>query len=350
VATIRDVALLAGVSTATVSHVLNDTRPVSKSLRDRVLAAITQLSYQPDAVARSLRCRETLTIGLLVPSLEIPFFAWVAGSIETAAHNAGYNVILCNSGWSLQRELSAIDELLARRVDGMVCISLEVRAEHIRPVLKRGTPVVWFERSLSGIDLDAVFVNNSKGAYDATRHLIELGHRRIGCITGLVNSQLNDERIAGYRKALADADISFHPALLQQGDYMPPSGRLGAEALLARLDPPSAIFAFNDLMAMGALQAINQLGRRIPDDVAVIGFDGVALAEHTCPPLSTIEQPIPAMAATAIKLLLDRIDGAAPPHGRVMIADPQLIVRDSTVGCLPNTLNAHAHSARLQDL
>jgi LacI family transcriptional regulator len=283
-------------------------------------------------VARSLRCRETLTIGLFVPSLEIPFYAWVAGSIESAAHAAGYNVILCTSGWSLQRELSAIDELLARRVDGMVCISLEVRAEHIRPVLKRGTPVVWFERTLPGIDLDAVFVNNARGAYDATRHLIELGHRRIGCITGLVNSQLSDERVAGYRAALADAGIGFDQRLLQRGDYMPPSGRLGAVALLEQPDPPTAIFAFNDLMAIGALQAIHRLGWRVPDDVAVIGFDGVALAEHTCPPLSTIEQPIPEMAASAIQRLLDRITGDAPPHGRVVIADPKLIVRASTAG------------------
>jgi LacI family transcriptional regulator len=344
------VAALAGVSTATVSHVLNDTRPVSETLRARVLVAMERLNYHPDAVARSLRCRETLTIGLLVPSLEIPFFAWVAGSIETAAHDAGYNVILCNSGWSLQRELLALDEFLARRVDGMVCISLEVRAEHIRPVLKRGTPVVWFERKVSGIDLDAVFVNNSKGAYDATRHLIELGHQRIGCITGLVNSQLTDERLGGYRKALAEAGIDFDPNLIEHGDYMPPSGRQGADRLLARPAPPTAIFAFNDLMAMGALQAIKYRGRRVPDDVAVIGFDGVALTEHIYPALSTIEQPIPEMAATAIKLLLDRINGNAPAHARVVIADPKLIVRASTVGCAPDTVNTHGHDAWHREL
>jgi LacI family transcriptional regulator len=291
-----------------------------------------QLGYQPDAVARSLRRRQTLTIGLFVPSLEIPFYAWLAGSIESAAHASGYNVILCTSGWSLRRELSAIDELLARRVDGMVCISLEVRAEHIRPVLKRGTPVVWFERTVPGIDLDAVFVNNAKGAYDATRHLIELGHRRIGCITGLVNSQLSDERVVGYKRALGDAGIAFDQRLMRRGDYMPPSGKQGTESLLELSDPPTAIFAFNDMMAVGALQALNRLGRRIPDDVAVIGFDGVALTEHTCPPLSTIEQPIPDMAAGAIRQLLERINGDSPPQGRIVVADPKLIVRASTVG------------------
>jgi LacI family transcriptional regulator len=332
VATIRDVATLAGVSTATVSHVLNDTRPVSELLRDRVQVAMKELSYQPDAVARSLRCRETLTIGLFVPSLDIPFYAWVAESVEAAAHAAGYNIILCSAGWSLERELAAIEELMARRVDGMVCISISARAEHIWPVLRRGTPVVWLERVVPGIELDAVFVNNFKGAYDATHHLIELGHRQIGCIMGMIDSQLSDERVAGYRQALVDGGLPFDPGLLQRGDYMPPSGRAGAQALLARPDPPTAIFAFNDLMAMGALQTIHRLGLRVPDDVAVIGFDGVALAEHTSPPLSTIEQPIPEMGKRVVALLLDRINGDAPRQGRTVIVEPRLITRASTVG------------------
>jgi LacI family transcriptional regulator len=297
-----------------------------------VLVAMKQLSYQPDVVARSLRRRETLTIGLFVPSLEIPFYAWMADSVEAAAHAAGYNIILCSAGWSLARELAAIEELVARRVDGMVCISIAARAEHIRPVLRRGTPVVWLERTMPGIELDAVFVNNFKGAYDATRHLIELRHRRIGCIMGMIDSQLSDERLAGYQQALVDGGLPFDAGLLQRGDYMPPSGRVGAQALLEQPDPPTAIFAFNDLMAMGALQALHRLGRRVPDDVAVIGFDGVPLAEHTSPPLSTIEQPIPQMGKRAIKLLLDRINGDAPRQGRTLVAEPRLIVRPSTVG------------------
>jgi LacI family transcriptional regulator len=330
------VAALAGVSTATVSHVLNETRPVSEALRDRVLVAMEQLSYQPDAVARSLRCRETLTIGLCVPSLEIPFYAWIADSVEAAAHAAGYSLILCSSGWSLDRELEAIDELIARRVDGMACISIAARAEHIRPVLRRGTPVVWLERVMPEIELDAVLVDNFKGAYDATRHLIELGHRRIGCIMGLASSQLSHERVAGYRQALGDAGISFEAGLLLRGDYMPPSGRMGAAELLARARPPSAIFAFNDLMAMGALQEIRRLGLRVPEDVAVIGFDGVALAEHTSPPLSTIEQPIPEMSRHVISLLLDRIKGDALGHMRTVVAEPRLIARASTIGYAPH--------------
>jgi LacI family transcriptional regulator len=186
VATIRTVADLAGVSTATVSHVINDTRAVSAPLTARVLEAMEQLHYHPDVVARSLRRRETLTLGLLVPSIEIPFFAVVARDVEAAANDAGYSVILCNSGWSLDRELQYLNNLLARRVDGLLCISLEMTAEHIAPLLRRNTPVVLFdEGTMRGIELDAVEIDNFQGAYDATAHLLALGHRRVGCNTGL---------------------------------------------------------------------------------------------------------------------------------------------------------------------
>lgn len=334
-ATIRDVATLAGVSTATVSHVLNDSRPVSSTLRDRVHLAMKQLGYQPDVVARSLRRRETLTLGLFVPSLEIPLYAWVANSVEAAAHAAGYNIILCCAGWSLSRELAALEELMARRVDGMVCISAAIRAEHLRPMQRRGIPIVWLERMMPGGTIDSVFVNNFQGAYDATRHLIELGHRRIGCIMGMADSQLSNERLIGYQAALSDADLPFDPALLQRGDYTPSSGIAGVNALLELPNPPTAIFAFNDLMAMGALQALHRKGLRVPDDVAVIGFDGVPLTQYITPALSTIEQPIPTISKQVVSLLLDRINGGAPREARTIIAEPTLVVRASTQGYDP---------------
>ena len=223
-ATIRKVADLAGVSTATVSHVINDTRVVSAPLTARVLNAMEQLDYHPDVVARSLRRRETLTLGLIVPSVEIPFFARVAAGIEAAANDVGYSVILCNTGWSLAREIHYLNNLLARRVDGLLCISLAMTAEHIAPVLRRDTPVVVFERTMPGVEVDAVEIDNFQGAFDATAHLLDLGHRRIGCITGLANSNLNEERIHGYRQALAERGIPFDPTLLRTGDYSAAAG------------------------------------------------------------------------------------------------------------------------------
>jgi LacI family transcriptional regulator len=334
VATIRKVADLAGVSTATVSHVINDTRAVSGALTTRVLNAMEQLDYQPDIIARSLRRRETLTVGLIVPSIEIPFFARVAAGIEAAANDVGYSVILCNTGWSLSREVHYLNNLLARRVDGLLCISLAMSAEHIAPVLRRRTPVVIFERTMPGVEVDAVEIDNVQGAFDATAHLLDLGHRRVGCITGLPNSNLNEERIHGYRQALTERGIPFDPSLLRMGDYTAAAGVRESLALLRLPQPPSAIFAFNDLMAMGVIQAVQERGLRIPADVAVIGFDGLAITEHCYPPLSTIEQPVAEMSAAAIALLLDRIKGGASP-ARVQTFAAKLVTRTSTVGGAP---------------
>lgn len=331
-ATMRKVADLAGVSIATVSHVLNDTRSVSAPLTARVLDAMEQLDYHPDVVARSLRRRETLTIGLLVPSIEIPFFAKVAASIESAANDQGYSVILCNSDWSLPREIHHLRNLLARRVDGLVCITLGLTADHLAPVLRRQTPVVVFERMMPGVAVDAVEIDNFQGAYDATAHLVSLGHRRIGCITGLVNSNLNDDRIRGYRQALHAGDIPFAPALVYGGDYSAESGAEHTRSLLSLPDPPSAIFAFNDLMAMGAMQAAHELGLGIPRDVAVIGFDGLALTGHTSPPLSTVVQPVAAMSQAAVSMLIDRIKGGVSGGARVQTFAASVVARASTVG------------------
>jgi LacI family transcriptional regulator len=334
VATIRKVADLAGVSTATVSHVINDTRAVSAPLAARVLNAMEQLDYQPDIIARSLRRRETLTLGLIVPSVEIPFFARVAAGIEAAANDVGYNVILCNTGWSLSREVHYLNNLLARRVDGLLCLSLAMSAEHIAPVLRRRTPVVVFERTMPGVEVDAVEIDNVQGAFDATAHLLDLGHRRIGCITGLPNSNLNEERILGYRRALAERDIPFDPDLLHTGDYTAAAGVRESLELLHLPEPPTAIFAFNDLMAMGVMRAVQERGLRIPADVAVIGFDGLAITEHCSPPLSTVEQPVAEMSIAAIAMLLDRIKGGASP-ARVQTFVAKLVTRTSTVGGAP---------------
>jgi LacI family transcriptional regulator len=331
-ATMRTVADLAGVSTATVSHVINDTRAVSAPLTARVLEAMERLDYHPDVVARSLRRRETLTIGLLVPSVEIPFFARVAESIQAAANEAGYSVILASSGWSLERELHHLKTLLAHRVDGLVCISLLLTADHLAPMLRRGTPVVLFERAMPSLEVDAVEIDNFQGAYDATAHLIALGHRRIGCITGIPNSTLNETRIRGYQQALAGADIVVAPSLIRAGDYTAAEGVRHTHALLDTLDPPTAIFAFNDLMAMGVMQAAHERGLRVPADLAVIGFDGLLLTQHTCPPLSTVEQPVAEMGASAIAMLLDRVKERADGPARVKTFPATLVARASTVG------------------
>jgi LacI family transcriptional regulator len=184
---------------------------------------------------------------------------------------------------------------------------------------------------------DAVLIDNFKGAYKATTHLIEQGHRRIGCILGLANSQLTFERLAGYRQALEDHSLPFDETLLRTGDYTSPTGLMRGRELLELPEPPSAIFACNDMMALGAMQAINERGLRVPDQIAVIGFDGIALTEHMYPALSTVEQPIMEMSQLAIGMLIDRIHNRAPNESRTIIVEPHLVCRASTLGFLVST-------------
>jgi LacI family transcriptional regulator len=329
-ASIRDVAELAGVSTATVSHVINGTRYVSPELTERVQATLLELNYQPDAVARSLRRRETLTIGVLIPNLEIPFFASVAYSIERAAAEHGYNIILCNSQWQQEEESIHLQGLLARRVDGLICISAGMNAAEIAPFIDAGTPVVMFERQMPGIGLDAVGIDNAKGAYRATKHLLDLGHRRIAAITGKAISTVSDRRLQGYRQALENAGLAFKPSYVYFGDYLPDSGSRAAKHFLSLPERPTAIFAFNDLMALGALQALRAHGISVPEQMAVVGFDGIVMSQFASPALTTMRQPLKRMGQTAVKLLMERIRGQGPEQAQYIELEPELIVRASS--------------------
>ncbi len=317
---------------ATVSHVINGTRYVSPELTERVRLAMETLSYQPDAVARSLRRRETLTLGLLLPSIEIPFFASVAYSIERAAARQGYNVILCNSDWQPALELQHLNDLLARRVDGLVCISAQMTAAQIDFVVSDGTPVVMFERQMPGIGLDAVEIDNEGGAYEATKHLLDLGHRRLGFIQGRIASTVSDDRLRGSQRALEEAGLVLDPALLYRGDYLPGTGREATTYFLTLDEPPSAIFAFNDMMAFGVLQVLTERGVHVPEQIAVVGFDGIPLTAYTSPALTTVRQPLEEMGRNAVELLLGRIRDEGPEQPQYIRLQPHLIIRDSTVG------------------
>ena len=331
---IRDVARRAEVSTATVSHVLNVTRYVSPELTQRVMAVVAEVNYQPDAVARSLRRRETLTVGLLIPSLEIPFFASVAYYMERAAFERGYNLILCNSNWQDDEERHLLQDLVARRVDGLICISATMQPPDIFPVLEAGVPVVMFEREMAGLDLDAVGIDNRRGAYRATEHLLELGHQRIGIILGKRISTVSDDRLEGFCEAMGNAGLHAEPALRFRGDYLPETGRRAVDYFLGLPERPTAIFAFNDLMAIGVLQALAERCIRVPHEIAVLGFDGIPLTQYTIPALTTMCQPLPEMGQMAVELLLQRMRGVTEA-ARFVRLDPELIVRASTVSSLP---------------
>lgn len=328
-ATMKHVAEYAGVSVTTVSHVINETRYVSPELVERVWEAVEALNYQPNALARSLRRKQTHTLGMIVPDNSNPFFGEIARIIEDFCFNLGYSVILCNSDQNPEKEQMYIDLLTEKQVDGIVFVAAGGHAEHLQTVLERSVPVVVVDREVPDIQCDQVLTNNRSGGQQATEHLIQHGHRRIGCIVGPSDLTLSWERVCGYQEALQNAGLPFDENLLRQGDFQAPGGYTAMQELLGTPEPPSGVFVCNDLMAIGAMRAVSERGLAIPDDVAVVGFDDIALASYTNPPLTTVAQPRQEMSRLAAELLIERVrDGDRPREHRLL--ETRLIIRQSS--------------------
>ncbi|WP_322806462.1 LacI family DNA-binding transcriptional regulator [Thermanaerothrix sp.] len=327
--TIREVAARAGVSPTTVSHVINNTRFVSPEARERVLQAMEELGYRPNVLARSLRRGETRTLGLILPDSANPFFAEVARAIEDAAFREGYNVILGNSENELEKERLYVEVLTTKQVDGLIFVAAGDRSQSLEGLVRQGLPVVVVDRQLTHLDVDTVLADNLQGGLLATRHLIHLGHRRIGCITGPSHLTPSAQRVIGYRQALGEAGLRIEEDLIVRGDFSPRSGYLAARRLFSHPHPPTAIFACNDMMAIGALRALAELRLAVPDAVAVIGFDDIELASYASPPLTTIRQDKVALGQAAVRLLLERIADRDLPARRVVIPTT-LIERETT--------------------
>ena len=326
--TIRDVAQLAGVSITTVSHVVNGTRPVSADRMARVQQAIAGLGYQPNAVARSLRISETRMFGMIVPDNSNPYFAEVARSIEDASFELGYSVILCNSDEDAIKEQAYLDLLVERRVDGIAFVATGRRADCLDSKRLRGLPVVVVDREVDAGAWASVLVHNSRGGREAVAHLVKLGHRRIGCISGPRGLGPSSERVRGYRAALRKAGMAPDPRWIVEGDFHAEGGYRAMCELLERDAALTAVFACNDMMAVGALRAIHEHGRRVPEDIALVGFDDIALASYTQPALTTIAQPYRELGRRVAQLLAKGAsgEGAAPERIRL---EPELVVRAS---------------------
>ncbi len=327
-ATIYDVAKAAGVSIATVSHVLNDTRFVSEETRTKVLAAIQQLNYRPNSLARAMVRQETRTIGLIVPDNTNPFFGEMARGIENYGFAAGYSVLLCNSDRSAVKELAYLDMLISKRVDGVIYMTSDTAEEHLRPLQEQHIPVVTFDRQYG--NTDTILLDNLQGGYDATEHLIGLGHRRIGCISGPDAGTRSNDRVLGYSAALADAGLPVDPALILPSDWTFRSGHQQAQRLLGLPAPPTAIFACNDTIAVGAIAAVLERDLGVPGDLSIVGYDNITLSAFSAPPLTTMATPILEIGQRLCQLLLDRINGQLPPSPQIFSAASQLLVRAST--------------------
>jgi LacI family transcriptional regulator len=327
-ATIRDVAQLAGVSITTVSHVLNGTRPVSADGMARVLQAVQELGYQPNAVARSLRMSETRMFGMIVPDNSNPYFAEVARSIEDAAFELGYSVILCNSDEDPAKEQAYLNLLIEKRVDGIAFVATGASENTLEPAHARGLPVVVVDREIEGSPWSSVLVHNSRGAREAVDHLARLGHRRIGCISGPRNLGPSSERVRGYREALRRNGLPVEPKSIVEGDFHAEGGYRTMNALLEREPKLTAVFACNDMMAVGALRAMREHGRSVPDDIALVGFDDIALASYTQPALTTIAQPYQELGRRVAQLLAKGERGDPAEQERIRL-EPRLVVRES---------------------
>ncbi|SDG75122.1 transcriptional regulator, LacI family [Thermoanaerobacter thermohydrosulfuricus] len=327
--TIKDIAKLANVSITTVSRVINNkTEGVSEETRNRILQLVKELGYQPNAIARGLVTKKTKTVGLIIPDISNPFFPDIARGVEDSAHIYGYNVFLCNTDDNLEKESEYINALKEKYVDGIIFTSSSIpKHEHITDLIKSGIPVVIMDRRIDSEDIYGVFLDNYEGGYIATKYLIDLGHKRIGCITGPLYISNAIERLEGYKRALVDNEIEVDNRLIFEGDYKINSGIIGAEKLLEH--EVTAIFASNDLMAYGAYKAIRSYGYKIPDDISVVGFDDIQLSQILEPQLTTIRQPAYDMGLTAARMLIKLIEGKKM-NKKIANFRPQLIIRQST--------------------
>jgi LacI family transcriptional regulator len=327
--TVQDVARRAGVSVATVSYVLNGTRFVSAGLRERVLAAVRELHYEPNAAARTLRSNRSHTLGLILPDLRNPFFTETVRGIEDVAEAHGYTVLLANSDEDPQREATHLRVLRAKHVDGLIIAPAGGPYQELEQLVDMGFPLVLLDRDLAGLGASSVMLDNEAAARAAVDHLIGLGHRRIGMIAGRPPISSTVDRQRGYRRALDKAGLPFDEQLVATGGSTIEGGAAAASSLLERRSPPTAIFSANNLMTIGAVMAIERHGLSVPRDIALVGFDDFPWADVFRPRLTTVAQPLYDLGRTAADLVLKQLSGAGHHAERVLLPGT-LVVRDSS--------------------
>ncbi|PLT34484.1 LacI family DNA-binding transcriptional regulator [Bacillus sp. V5-8f] len=325
---IVDVARKANVSTATVSRVLSKSGNVKKDTTERVLKAIESLNYQPNILARQLRRLETKTILVVVPDITNTFFSKVLRGIESVAIDSGYQVLLGDTLNDAERESGYLNILRQKKADGMILLTARVDGEVVEDVAKQ-YPVVIACEYTEGTTIPTVSIDNVSSARKATEHLISLGHKRIATITGPFDSVLGRDRLKGFQQAMAQHGIPMDSLLVQEGDFTFESGYNVMQKLLALNVPPTAIFAANDEMAIGAIKAVKSKGLGVPKDISVVGFDDIKFASIFEPSLTTIAQPSYEIGKKAIQLLIKLINKDELDKNQYILED-KLIVRDSS--------------------
>jgi DNA-binding LacI/PurR family transcriptional regulator len=325
--TLKDVAEHAQVSKATVSRVLNNNSHVAEELRIRVLESIRLLGYQPNRAARRLRASVSDVLGLIISDIENPFFISVVRGVEDTAYVSQMSVVLCNTDENPAKQQMYLRVMQAERVAGLIISPTNVN-EDFTELRQLGIPVILLDRRTDKFETDAVTIDNVGGAYLAVKHLVDLGYERIGTIGGSPHLTTGRERYEGYRKALNAAGLKIDEKLVKIGDFKTDSGYQLASELINLPRPPQAIFVANNLMTLGALRVLRENNVRVPQDVALVGFDDMPWSSELCPPLTAISQPTYELGQETVHLLLRRLANPDAPI-RTVTLQPRLIVRES---------------------
>ena len=333
---IKDIARAASVSHSTVSRALSDSPLVSADTKVRIKRLAHEMGYSPDAQARSLVMGRTRTIGVVVTTIADPFIAEIVQAIESTAHDNGYAVVLASSNAEPEREIAAVEMLQSKRVDGVIVTSSRVGALYQEYLDRLGVAVVLINshREERGPYTFSVTVDNRHGGYLATEHLLRLGHSRIGYVTGPANHSDDVGRLEGYCQALVRNGLFFEPELVVPGNGRAEGGERALPVFMGLHEPPTAVFCYNDMTAMGLLCAARQAGLSVPRDLSIVGFDDIPFASYVCPPLTTIAQPKFEMGQQAVQMVLALVRHEDAQYGASAVANVvvkgQLIVRESS--------------------
>lgn len=342
-----DIAREANVSQSTVSRVINNNPRISEATRQRVKKAMERLGYSPNAVARTLITGRSQLIGLVVSNITNPFYPEVIESIVAAATEHDYNVILCNTQENLKLQMSYLALLIEHQVDGAILTSSLLDTEGLLArVASDGIPLVMVNRTVEGLRVDSVRMDNAGAGRMVAKHLVELGHRDIAFVGGLAETSTNTERLSGFRSELAALGVELPDEYVTHHAYTRTSGYELTQALLALPRRPTALFCADDLIALGAMDAVLDAGLRIPQDVAVIGVDDVQAASLRQVALTTVRQPAAEMGRRAVQLLLERIHGAPDAEPVDIVLRPRLIVRQTSGPAAPRRAGTRSGAAR----
>lgn len=328
--TINDVARRAGVSTMTVSRVINKSGYISHETLERVEKAIAELDYVPNALARSLRFKQTKTIALMLSDITNPFFTTIARGVEDVASANGFSVIYCNTDESREEEAEYLYTLLQKQVDGLLLVPVGNSGDSITYLQERGEPVVVLDRRVSGVNVDTVRCDSEKGAYELTRHLLSLGHQHIAALSGPSSASTSTDRVEGYRRALKEAGLEVAPHLVRFGQFAQSSGYQMTQEVLAISPRPTAIFAANNFISIGAYHALRDAGLQVPEDVSMATFDDLPTTMMLEPFFTVAAQPAYEMGHKATELLLSRLAGEGPVEPQEIILPIQMILRTSS--------------------